>query len=76
MKVSQERALFGKETYHALFVGAPDAVLVIDALGSIVAANPQAERMFGYSVAELLQEKIEILVPERFRVRHPALRGA
>src|SRR5262245_19609162 len=70
------RALFAQETYHALFVDAPDATLVIDARGCILAANAQAENLFGYPIAELVGERIEVLVPERFRTRHVELRSA
>jgi PAS domain S-box-containing protein len=66
---------FSPETYRALFESAPDAVLVVDA-GTIIAANPQAERLFGYTVEELLGEPIEKLVPERFRGNHPRHRNA
>ena len=61
---------FSAETYYALFESAPDAVLVIDS-GTIIAANPQAERIFGYTAKELLGEPIEKLVPERFHRAHP-----
>lgn len=61
---------FSAETYYALFESAPDAVLVIDS-GTIIAANPQAERIFGYTAKELLGEPIEKLVPERFHDAHP-----
>jgi PAS domain S-box-containing protein len=65
---------FSAETYHALFESAPDAVLVIDA-GTIIAANPQAERMFGYTAQELLGARIEELIPERFHGAHPRHRA-
>ena len=66
--------LSGEQIYFALFETAPDAVLVVDSSGRIVAANPQAERMFGYPVKELQGELIEKLVPERFRAEHPRYR--
>jgi len=67
---------FDEETYHALFESAPDAVLVIDASGTIVATNPQAHRMFGYAEEELYGERIEKLMPERFRSAHSRYRHA
>jgi len=60
---------FSADTYRALFDSAPDAVLVVDS-GTIVAANPQAERIFGYTAKELIGEPIEKLVPERFHGTH------
>src|SRR5579864_1162984 len=66
--------LFSAEIYHALFESAPDAVLVIDSSARIVAANPQAERLFGYEAEELHGELIEKLVPERFHAVHSRYR--
>jgi PAS domain S-box-containing protein len=64
----------GHELYRSLFESAPDAVLVIDSSGTIVAANPQAERLFGYPARELEGQAIEKLIPERFRSAHTRYR--
>lgn len=65
-----KQSLLPEETYRALFESAPDAVLVIDSNGTIVAFNPQAERMFGYAAQELHGEPIERLLPSRFAAAH------
>ncbi len=57
-----------------LFELSPDAVLVTDAQGHIRGTNEQAEAMFGYGRGELAGQRIENLVPERFREHHPAHR--
>jgi two-component system sensor kinase FixL len=41
-----------------------------------VLANATAESLFGYTKAELLGERIELLIPERFHVDHGTLRQA
>src|SRR6185436_15715088 len=41
----------------------------------IVLANASAERLFGYTVQELLHQSVEMLVPGRFRGRHPGHRA-
>jgi formate hydrogenlyase transcriptional activator len=48
----------------------PDAVFVVGEDGQIVEANQQAGPMFGYSRAELTGQRIDILIPERFRGVH------
>jgi formate hydrogenlyase transcriptional activator len=53
-----------------LFEFSPDALVVTDADGRIAEVNPQVERFFGYSRAELLGQPVEILIPERFRKTH------
>jgi PAS domain S-box-containing protein len=52
----------------------PDAAVVVDPVGTIVAANGPAERLFGYDSGELIGSEIETLIPERFRSRHVGLR--
>ena len=53
----------------------PDAIVVVNELGSIVLINNQAEAMFGYTRAELLGQYLEILLPERFRGGHMRFRA-
>jgi formate hydrogenlyase transcriptional activator len=69
-----KRAEFARFALENLFAISPDAIFVTDADGLIRAANPRAIELFGYPFAELMGKKIEILVPERFRVRHPSHR--
>ena len=48
----------------------PDAVVVIDGHGAIVLVNEQTDRIFGYPRAEMLGQRIEFLIPERYREDH------
>ena len=50
--------------------GAPDAMIVVDAGGSIGLANRRATALFGYSPEEVIGLNIEHLMPERSRRRH------
>jgi PAS domain S-box-containing protein len=54
----------------AFFRFAPDAVVVVDENGRIIRVNEQAKTMFGYTTRELVGERIEVLIPTRFRGRH------
>jgi PAS domain S-box-containing protein len=48
----------------------PDATVVVDRNGIIIQINSQAQELFGYDLDELIGQKIEILVPERYRPQH------
>jgi PAS domain S-box-containing protein len=56
--------------FRVFLDAAPDAMLVVDDQGRMVLANLQTENLFGYSHSELLGQKVEILVPSRFRTKH------
>jgi PAS domain S-box-containing protein len=59
---------------RGLLEAAPDALIAVDPAGRIVFVNEQAEWLFGWQRADLLDQQVECLVPERFRHRHPKLR--
>ena len=62
-----------KEGFRELLDAAADAILVVDGRGSVVALNPEAERIFGFSEVELVDEPLNRLIPLRFRqlIRSP-----
>jgi PAS domain S-box-containing protein len=55
---------------------APDATVIVDADGTIVFANAQMERTFGYAPSELTGVPVETLLPPRFRGAHASHRNA
>ena len=52
----------------------PCAIILLDAQGKIILVNARTEKLFGYARTELLGQMLEMLIPERFRGRHPDLR--
>ena len=65
-----------EEKFRRVVETAPDAIVLVNAEGRIVMANPQAEHMFGYAQRELIGQPVEILVPDRFRGGHAQNRSA
>ncbi len=66
-RVRDEQARFREVTGSA-----PDAIIVSNHAGTIVSWNRSAERMFGYTEAEVSLRPLTLLMPQRYRDRHAA----
>lgn len=49
---------------------APMGILLVDSEGRIVHINPKGQSIFGYSLEELIGQRMEILLPQRVREVH------
>ena len=65
-----------EERFRLLVEASPDALVITDRHGVIVMVNAQTEKLFGYRREDLIGQAIEILVPDRYRGKHVAQRGA
>lgn len=63
-----------EERFRLAVEAAPSGMALADSEGRIVLVNAHAEKLFGYGREELVGQKVEMLVPERFRVKHPGFR--
>jgi PAS domain S-box-containing protein len=62
--------VMGERIFRQLVEQSADAMVIIDTDGQIVLVNPRAVALFGYTRQEMLGERVELLIPERFREPH------
>jgi PAS domain S-box-containing protein len=65
----------GEERFRLVVEAAPSGLVMIDADGTILLVNSQAEAMFGYGRGELMGRPVEDLVPASLRGEHPRHRA-
>lgn len=69
-KLATQRTL-----YYAVFQASPDALIIVDAEGIVLAFNRQACLMFGYGSGDVEGKLVEMLLPEGFREVHETHRA-
>jgi PAS domain S-box-containing protein len=76
LEASEARFRAAAERFRGLLEAAPDAMVIVEPDGAIQLVNAQTERLFGYTREELVGQSVDVLVPERYRSRHPAEHGS
>ncbi len=64
-----------EEKFRGLLETAPDGIIIVNDHGQIELVNQQAEKIFAYDRSELINQSIEMLMPERFHQSHLIERG-
>jgi PAS domain S-box-containing protein len=63
-----------EERFRLAVEAAPSGMILVNSDGRIGLVNAHIERLFGYTREELVGQRTEVLVPKRFRTKHPGLR--
>jgi two-component system sensor kinase FixL len=65
------RALEESEAHlRSVLETVPDAIIVIDNQGLIQSFSPAAERLFGYTAADILGQNVKRLMPSPYQDEH------
>ena len=59
-----------EEHLRSILATVPDAMILIDEIGSILSFSAAAEKMFGYAEQEVVGENVSMLMPSPDRERH------
>jgi PAS domain S-box-containing protein len=73
---SKTQSVHAVEAFGSALDALPDALVIVQHDGTIVLVNCQLEEMFGYDRHDLVGRPVEVLVPERFREKHPGYRDS
>ncbi|MGE3521045.1 MAG: PAS domain-containing protein, partial [Vicinamibacterales bacterium] len=63
-------SLAATERLRSVIDSAVDGIIVIDPSGRVESVNPAAERLFGYSAAEVVGRNVSMLMPSPFHEEH------
>lgn len=74
MRAEQPLLVRAHDEFCDVLEAVPTALLMFNQAGLIVLVNAELARLFGYARDDLLGEKVEMLVPERFRAVPPEWR--
>jgi two-component system sensor kinase FixL len=67
---ARRRAAAVNDHLRSILDTVPDAVVVIDRQGLMTSFSPAAERMFGWTEAEVLGKNVSLLMPEPYQSAH------
>lgn len=65
-----------EERFRLVVESAPNAMVLVNAEGKIALVNSQTEKVFGYTREELIDQPVELLLPDRLKGNHPNFRDA
>lgn len=58
------------DLFKNIFQSSLEGIIVVDLEGIIIKANSASENLFGYKAGELITQKVERLIPDKFKKNH------
>jgi two-component system sensor kinase FixL len=69
-KESEAQLIESEARTRAILAAAVDAIIIIDASGTIESMNAATERLFGYTAEEMVGNNVKMLMPQPYRKEH------
>ena len=70
-KAAEQKLKESEGQLQTIFNEAPDALIVINDEGNIIRWNPQAEKIFGWSLMEVMGKPMHtLIIPQQYREKH------
>jgi PAS domain S-box-containing protein len=69
-KRSESQLIESEARTRAILAAAVDAIIIIDASGTIESMNTATEKLFGYTADEMLGNNVRMLMPAPYRAEH------
>ena len=69
-KRAEEELREAEERMRSIVDHVIDGIITIDERGTVESFNPAAQRLFGYSTAEVIGQNVKMLMPEPFHGEH------
>lgn len=73
---TKEKEIQDIALFQGIFQASVEGILVVDAHGIIIRANPASEKLFGYATGELIAQNIQNLIPKKYKNKHKSHRKA
>ena len=69
-RLEQTKLFESEARTRAILAAAVDAIIIIDAVGTIESLNTAAEKLFGYTAPEMVGQNVKMLMPAPYRLEH------
>jgi PAS domain S-box-containing protein len=73
--MSRKKIQHTELTFQLIVESSPNAIILVNREGKIAYINNQTEKLFGYVRTEVIGQPVEMLIPERYRKKHPGFRN-